>query len=185
VPQIVYIPDTNILSLAGLPEPPERLIEWMKRIGIGRLALCHPVICELLRGAHMAATSNPGKSERLLAWVYRLRHAGFIEIATSWEVSDAYARLVAERRLKFLWAGDPRRKNNKLGHDLVIAANSIAHGMPIATTNVGDFLAIHECIPLPGLYDPLNDKWHVEPGTGNPLAGTLDANTLTWLIPTI
>ncbi len=133
----------------------------------------------------MAATSNPGKSERLFVWVERLRRAGLIEIATSWEVSDVYARLVAERSLKFLWAGDPRRKSDKLGHDLMIAANAIAYGMPIATTNVSDFLAVHQCITLPGLYDPVNDTWHVEPATADPPVRAPDANASPWLIPAI
>jgi toxin FitB len=111
----------------------------------------------------MSAVANPRKSERLFAWVERLNGADFVKVDMSWQVADAYARLISERRLKFLWTGDPRQKSDKVGHDLMIAANSIAYSMPIATHNVRDYLAIQECIPLPGLYDPVAEKWYVEP----------------------
>jgi toxin FitB len=163
VAQIIYILDTNVLSLAGLREPPEGLVAWIKNVGVGQLALCHPVICELLRGAHMSAVSNPGKSERLFAWVDSVMRAGFIQIDMNWDVTRAYAKLLSERRLKSLWAADIRRSNDKVGHDLMIAAHAIAYGMPIASNNVRDFISIHECHALPGLFDPLTDEWHVRP----------------------
>lgn len=165
--QIIYIPDTNIFSLAGLKEPPEHLLAWIKCVGVGQLALCHPVICELLRGAHMAVVPNPAKSERLFAWVDSVMRAGFIQIDMNWDVTRAYAKLLSERRLKSLWAADIRRCNDKVGHDLMIAAHAIAYGMPIASTNVRDFMSIHECHALPGLYDPMTDEWHVRSAINN------------------
>lgn len=111
----------------------------------------------------MSAVSNPGKSERLFAWVDSVMRAGFIQIDMNWDVTGTYAKLLAERRLKSLWATDIRRCNDKVSHDLLIAAHAIAHGMPIATNNIRDFMSIHECQPLPGLYNPIMDEWHVRP----------------------
>lgn len=175
LPEVVYIPDTNIWSAAGLKDPPQRLVGWMRHVGIDRLALVFPVIAELRRGAHLAEEANAAKSSRLFAWIETLEQTGFIEIEVSREVVDIYAKLTSIKALKHLWSADPRRKNCSLGHDLMIAAFSIAYGMPIATRNGRDFAAIHDHCPLPGLYDPFDDKWLLEcQGASNmrPLSGT-------------
>lgn len=58
---------------------------------------------------------------------------------------------------------EPATKKTKTGADLAIASIAIAHKAVVTTGNCSDFLLIHRDFPLPGLYDPFQDKWHVKP----------------------
>lgn len=55
------------------------------------------------------------------------------------------------------------RKAERLLLDMLVAATSLAHGLPIVTSNIIDFMSISEFAQLPGLYDPVTCKWHIPP----------------------
>jgi tetratricopeptide (TPR) repeat protein len=58
---------------------------------------------------------------------------------------------------------DPATKKTKTGADLAIASIAITRKAVMTTANCSDFLFIHRHYPLPGLYDPFQNKWHVKP----------------------
>jgi hypothetical protein len=62
-----------------------------------------------------------------------------------------------------MWTAQRHEKCNRLGHDLMIASVAIVHDAPIITANTKDYLRINDWFPLPGLYHPLEERWHVEP----------------------
>jgi hypothetical protein len=61
---------------------------------------------------------------------------------------------------------DPNARNAATGADLAVAAIAIAEGRVLATDNIGHLLEIHDVIPLPGLFNPLDGEWHVWPTAG-------------------
>ncbi|MFZ0550368.1 MAG: hypothetical protein WAM21_06135, partial [Steroidobacteraceae bacterium] len=65
--------------------------------------------------------------------------------------------------LRNFLVNDPGAKTSKTGADLAIASIAISQDAIVATGNGSDFLLIHEHFPLPGLYDPFEDKWLVKP----------------------
>jgi len=165
----VLLLDTNIVSHMGLKVPKPGLRPWLTEIGTARLAICYPVIAELLRGAHLLAPSNPDRAHEILNWVAEIQRTNFVVLQMNLEVADVYARMTSTPRLKYMWTSDGKSKRNRLGHDLMIAAVSIVHRTPIITGNIGDFLAIDQSFPLPGVYHPYENVWYVAPPFEVPL----------------
>lgn len=157
----LFLMDTNIVSLMGRTLPPPGLRQWLLDVGVRRLALSYPVIAELLRGAHLLERQNPRKSEEIKAWVGRVLATDFPFLDMTTEVAFIYARMTAVPELRHMWTVQRHQKQNRLGHDLMIAAVAIAHKVPILTDNVADFLTIQRIFKLPGLYHPLTSQWHV------------------------
>ena len=158
---IVFLLDTNVLSNAGLKRPPLGLRPWMSALGANSFALSFPVITELRRGAHLALRTDPQRAERLQRWIDAIMQVDFRFAEMTVAVSDLYAHMTTVGPLKNLWCPDPSQKRAKMGHDLMIAALAITHQMPIATSNVRDFVWINEYFPLPGLFDPVRSEWHI------------------------
>jgi predicted nucleic acid-binding protein len=69
--------------------------------------------------------------------------------------------------LRDFLVSDPRSRKIENGADLAIAASGIAKEMAIVTRNIADFLRIHTLFPLPGLFNPFEFVWAVEPATGS------------------
>jgi len=161
--------DTNIVSLMGLTRPPPGLRSWLLRVGITRLAICYPIITELLRGAHLLEKDNPRKCEELKTWVASVLSTDFPVLEMTPDVAMIYARMTSIPRLRHMWTVQRDQKRNRLGHDLMIAAVAIAHDVPVMTANISDFMTIQEEFPLPGLYHPMTSCWHVWPKFEVPL----------------
>lgn len=157
----LFLMDTNIVSLMGKTQSPPGLRQWLLDVGVRRLALSYPVIAELLRGAHLLERQNPRKSEEIKAWVGRVLATDFPVLEMTTEVAFIYAKMTAVPELRHMWTVQRHQKQNRLGHDLMIAAVAIAHRVPIVTDNVADFLTIQRIFKLPGLYHPLTSQWHV------------------------
>jgi toxin FitB len=154
--------DTDIVSLMGRQKAPPGLRPWLLRIGIHRLALCYPVITELMRGAHLKVRDDPESALRIATWANEIVTMGFPFPVMTVEVASKYAEMTSVPGLRHLWTVQRNQKNNRLGHDLAISAVAIVHRMPILTANVDDFLRIHELFPLPGLHHPMKARWFVE-----------------------
>ncbi len=155
--------DTDIVSLMGNPNAPPGLRPWLLEVGVHRLALCYPVIAELMRGANLKIRDNPGKAIAIANWAKELIATSFHFPEMSVDVAMKYAEMTAVPGLKHMWTVPSSQKSNRLGHDLSIAAVSIAHRLPIMSGNVHDYLLIHQLFPLPGLYHPLEARWYIEP----------------------
>ncbi|MCZ7449575.1 type II toxin-antitoxin system VapC family toxin [Agrobacterium rhizogenes] len=165
----ILLLDTDIVSLMGRVKPPPGLRPWLLRVGIHRLALCYPVIAELLRGAHLRLKDDPQRALLLANWVDELISMAFPFPEMTTAVATVYARMTSVPALRHMWTVQRGQKSNRLGHDLMISAVAIAHRMPILTANVDDFLEINAHFSLPGVYHPMEVHWYVEPGFVVPL----------------
>lgn len=165
----ILLLDTDIVSLMGRVKPPPGLRPWLLRVGIHRLALCYPVIAELLRGAHLRVKDDPHRALLITNWVDELISTAFPFPEMTTAVATVYAGMTSVPALRHMWTVQRGQKSNRLGHDLMISAVAIAHRMPILTANVDDFVEINEHFPLPGIYHPMEAEWYVEPGFDVPL----------------
>jgi len=163
---LIYLMDTNILSNAGLKRPPVGLRSWMKTIGANSLALSFPAISELRRGAHLASQVDPQKAARLHGWIDDILSVNFRFAELTSKSADLYAQMASIGPLRHLYVPSPEQKKNKIGHDLLFAALSITHQMPIATFNVKDFILVDRYFPLPGVFHPVDNEWYVRPSSG-------------------
>lgn len=158
---LIYLMDTNILSNAGLKRPPVGLRSWMKATGANSLALSFPAISELKRGAHLALQVDPQKAARLHSWIDDILSVNFPFAELTSKSADLYAKMTTIGALRHLYVPSPAQTKNKISHDLLFAALSITHQMPVATFNVKDFILIDKYFPLPGVFHPVESVWHV------------------------
>lgn len=114
---------------------------------------------ELQLGITKVCATNPIKAVKLSNWYHQLVRTGIPIIETDKDVSETWGVLSADPRLRCL---NPigGRPSSRGGQDLHIAAAALVNRLPIATMNVNDFMLINECYPLPGVYDPLEGRWH-------------------------
>ncbi|WP_281037826.1 MULTISPECIES: type II toxin-antitoxin system VapC family toxin [unclassified Rhizobium] len=157
----IFLMDTNILSNAGLQRPPPGLRSWMKAMGTESLAISFPAIAELRRGAHLALKHDPQKAQRLHNWIDDILSVDFQFAELTSKAANLYAEMTTVGPLRHLHVPSPEQKKDKIGHDLLFAALSITHQMPIASFNVKDFILIDKYFPLPGVFHPVEVQWHV------------------------
>lgn len=165
----ILLLDTTIVSLMGRQRPPPGLRPWLLEIGIERLAICYPVITELLRGAHLIESEKPKKAAEIQAWVAKILGSRFPMPHMDTKVARTYAQMTSVPALRNLWTVQRNQKIGRMSHDLMIAAIAIAHRMPILTDNIIDFMEIHDRFPLPGIYHPMHSRWYVRPQFDVPL----------------
>lgn len=155
--------DTDIVSFMGRRRGPPGLRPWLIKVGIERLGISYPVIAELMRGAHLKRNEDPVRAAEIEFWVKRILATAFPRPEMSLEVAVVYAKMTAVPPLRNMWTIQKNQRSSRLGHDLMIAAVAIAHRLPLMSANVDDYMRIHDYFPLPGLYHPLEAKWHVRP----------------------
>lgn len=153
--------DTDIVSLSGRTRPPPGLRSWLLRVGIHRLNISYPVITELMRGAHLKQRNDPERASRIMAWVNHILMTDFPMPEMNPEVAYVYAQMTSVPFLREMWTVQRGERASRMGHDLMIAAVAITHGMPIVTGNVRDYLKIQQFFSLPGVYQPMELRWHV------------------------
>jgi predicted nucleic acid-binding protein len=159
----LFLLDTDIVSYIGRQRPPPGLREWLTKLGIERLAISFPTIAELRRGAHLLKETYPTKSTAISEWVDEVLATGFQMLQMTPQVAAAYAKMTSTPSLRSMWTVQKRAKQNRLGHDLMLAAVAIGHGAPIMTGNARDYMRVHELFALPGVFDPLLQHWFVAP----------------------
>lgn len=163
MPDQLLLLDTDIVSLAGRQRPPPGLREWLLDVGMERLGICFPVITELMRGVYLLRDRDPERAAAIRSWIARILETDFVVPAMGPEVAEIYARMTSLPCLRHMWTVSRTDKKNRLGHDLMIASVSIVHDAPIVTANPRDYVRISEWFPLSGVYQPLEDRWYVEP----------------------
>ncbi|EJC80807.1 putative nucleic acid-binding protein [Rhizobium leguminosarum bv. trifolii WSM2297] len=151
-----FVLDTCVISETALPRPREPVIRFLATAE--KYFIPAGALMELQLGITKVCATNPIKAVKLSAWYHELVRAGIPIIETDREVSETWGVLSADPRLQGLCQSG--RKAIRGGQDLHIAAAALVRRLPIATMNVTDFMLIHECYPLPGVYDPLESRWH-------------------------
>jgi predicted nucleic acid-binding protein len=152
-----FLLDTCVISETSLARPRESVVRFLETAH--NYYMPTGALMELQMGITKVCATNPAKAVKLSNWYHRLVTAGIPIVETDREISETWGVLAADPRLhKFSPNGGGKRARG--GQDLHIAAASLVRRLPIATMNVNDFMLINDCYPLPGVYDPLNDKWH-------------------------
>ncbi|WP_045016200.1 PIN domain-containing protein [Agrobacterium arsenijevicii] len=153
-----YILDTCVLSETSRVRPHPNVIRFMETAS--NLFIPAAAIMEFQQGITRLCSRDPVKAVRLTRWYQNLMALGMPILETGKEVAEAWGTLAADPRLRNLLVSHPGAKRIRHGQDLHIAAAALVNRKPIATFNTRDFLLIHTCYPLPGIYNPQNDTWH-------------------------
>ncbi|MCQ1768063.1 type II toxin-antitoxin system VapC family toxin [Neorhizobium galegae] len=152
-----FVLDTCVISESFWPRPRENVMRFLQTAS--NYYIPAGALMELQAGITEVCATNPLKAVALSKWYYELLRSGVPIIETGKEVSEIWGILSVDPRLK-AYSGRDGRSKSRGGQDLHIAAAALAHRLPIATMNVGDFMRIDACHPLPGIYDPAQDVWH-------------------------
>jgi predicted nucleic acid-binding protein len=159
---MMYILDTDVLSELARNSGHGALKAWVRDQPNHSLMITFSVFLEIHRGIERLRESNPPKACQLEEWFERLVASDQFVIADmNVRSAKIYAKMTLMPALRFLWTTTPGSKYPKQGQDLAIAAMAIFHDVPVVTRNHKDFLIIHNHFPLPGLYNPATDTWHI------------------------
>jgi predicted nucleic acid-binding protein len=160
-----FMLDTSVISETNLPYPRESIVDFLDTADV--LYLPAGAMVELLMGITLICATNPVQAVKLSNWYHKLIKSGMPIIETDREVIDMWGILIADKRLKNLWADRVDKFGQHVGksrggQDVHIAAAALAKRLPIATLNVKDFMRIDEFYPLPGIYNPETGVWHTK-----------------------
>ncbi|MDO5897866.1 PIN domain-containing protein [Agrobacterium sp. Azo12] len=158
-----YILDTCVLSETSRVRPNPGVVRFIETAS--NLFIPAAAIMEFQQGITQLCSRDPVKAVRLTRWYQNLMALGMPILETGKEVAEAWGTLAADQRLRNLIVSHPGAKRLRHGQDLHIAATALVHRTPIATFNTKDFLLIHSCYPLPGIYNPVSDTWHATDDT--------------------
>lgn len=153
-----FLLDTCVLSEMSKSQPSPAVIRFLETSA--NLFLPTAVLMEFQLGITEASSKDPVRAVRLSNWYSRIISAGLPILDTTQEVAEVWGILAADPRLRGLIVGDGRAKKPRNGQDIHIAAFSLVHKQPIATMNARDFVLIDRYYPLPGIYNPSEDRWY-------------------------
>ncbi|NGO62477.1 type II toxin-antitoxin system VapC family toxin [Rhizobium daejeonense] len=153
-----YLLDTCVLSETSRRNPHPAVIRFIETAE--NLMLPIAVVMEFQMGITEISQKDPVRAVRLATWYQRLAASGLPVIDTNTEIAEVWGVLAADPRLKNLFVANARAQKPRAGQDLHIAAVALVHRVAIATMNVKDFTLIDRFYPLPGIYNPMEDRWH-------------------------
>jgi predicted nucleic acid-binding protein len=163
----MFVLDTDIISNLRKREPHPNLIGWIDAQGWDRLAITAITVMEIQRGIERARVQHPETAERVELWL-----AGMLAVGTPQVLSlDSAAavilgRMYETRALRDFLITAPGSERTKTGGDLAVAAIAISLDAVLVTNNVRDYRRIDAEFPLPGLFNPFDGAWAVEPPAG-------------------
>lgn len=153
-----FLLDTCVLSETSKPKPDAGVLDFIDTAA--NLTIPIAALMEFQMGIMERCATDPIGAVRLSGWFTKLLNAGMPLAETNRDVAEVWGTLSSDKRLRNLITGDPRSKKPRNGQDIHIAAVAIVERLPIATFNVKDFQLINECYPLPGIYNPREEKWY-------------------------
>jgi predicted nucleic acid-binding protein len=174
--------DTSVLSEARkmIDQLNDDIVFFLRQVPPGALAVPSAVIFELQRGASMVALTKPERGRAYQDWLDRLLETDIWLPPADVRVRRLLAEMTVVPELSRFWLDRSKEPKLRFGCDPEIAATAIIYGIPLASTDVTDFLAIHRHFPLPGLYCPLGGKWHVPPPADWCLGESLARSERDW-----
>lgn len=165
---MIFILDTNILSTFRKSKPHPSILRWVAANDWKDLATTVVTVTEIQRGVERARGQHPTVARHVEAWLIGMLAVGEPQVLPlDFEAARVLGRMYEHPALRHFIVTDPQAREQATGADLAIAAIAIAVNATVATHNVGHFLQINAVFPLPGLFDPLDQTWHVRP-TGAP-----------------
>lgn len=160
----MIILDTDVVSNLRRKKPHPSLLRWIGQIGWDELWMTSFTVMEFQIGIERARTTAPLVAEEVAAWLEGLIDIGQPQVlGFDHHAAMLYGRMHETPALRHFLTSPQGSRTAKTGADLAIASIAIVHGAALATGNGADFLEIHARFPLPGLYDPLTETWHVGP----------------------
>ena len=123
-----YLLDTNVISELRKQRPHGGLVAWLQSIDEAKLFLSAVTVGEIQAGIELTREQDPAKASEIETW---------LELVVS-----AYNILPMDAAAFRSWAKLMHKKSDTLYEDAMIAATAQAHGLTVATRNVGDFNAL-------------------------------------------
>ncbi|PSH65302.1 PIN domain-containing protein [Phyllobacterium sophorae] len=159
--------DTSVVSEFSKLKPKEAFLEFLDEYASHHLAIPFPVLVELTTGIEKKMAEQPLRARQLRRWLNLLMATDIQFLPADERVCSIYSKMLVMPQLRNFWIVCPG-SNKKPGMDLMIAATAIAYGCPVATSNVKDFIEIHDYFPLQGIFNPSNGEWAVLPSLLGP-----------------
>jgi predicted nucleic acid-binding protein len=158
----LFLLDTDVVSNLRKAKPHPNLVSWLQSVAPESVFMAAATIAEIQCG--IALINVPAAAHRVQTWLNGMIRDGQPRIADfDARAAGLLGRMWATPGLNNFITNDPRSKKVKSGADLAIAATSIARGMVVVTGNVDDFVTTNTAFPLPGLYNPFDRDWALEP----------------------
>jgi predicted nucleic acid-binding protein len=124
----MYLLDTNVVSELRKPRPHGAVLAWIEQVDDAHLFLSAVTLGEIQAGIELTREQDVAKATEIEAWLEQL--------------ARAYNVLPMDASVFRRWARLMHRKSDTLYEDAMIAATAQAHGLTVATRNVGDFRAL-------------------------------------------
>jgi predicted nucleic acid-binding protein len=155
----VHLLDTDVVSNFRKKAHPN-LVSWLINTEPNQIAVSAITVFEIQAGINYVRNHNPAKAGEIGEWLNAFVLAGGLSIISiDARIAQIYADMFTTPELRNFLTVAPKSKRPKSGADLIIAATAITHNAAIVTMNHNDFEHIHKLFPIPGLYNPLNEKW--------------------------
>jgi len=156
------------LSLFRKQAPHPVAARWMAQTGWDGIATTVVTVTELQRGIERARAQHPTVALDAEGWLDGLLAVGAPQVLPlGFAAARLLGRMYEVPELRHSVVTGRQARSQATGADLAIAAPAtaiaIGAGAMVATANVGHFLQISAAFPLPGLFDPLTQTWHVHP----------------------
>jgi toxin FitB len=159
---VIFILDTNVLSTFRKKKPHPAVVRWVARAGWEEIATTVVTVTEIQRGIERTRTQHPAVAVETERWLTGMLAVGEPQVfPINVQAARLLGRMYETPALRHFVITDPKAKDPATGSDLAIAAIAIAANAAVATNDIGHFLQINDVFPLPGLFDPLNQTWHV------------------------
>ncbi len=160
----MYVLDTNVLSTFCRKTPHPGVARWVAQIGWQAVATTVVTVTEVQRGIERARMQHPRVAAEVEGWLTGLLDAGAPQVLPMGVMAAGLlGRMYETAALRHFIVTDPQAKTQAAGADLAIAAIAIAAGATVATGNIKHFMQIDAWFPLPGLFDPMAQAWHISP----------------------
>jgi predicted nucleic acid-binding protein len=161
---VIFILDTNVLSTFRKKKPHPAVVRWVARAGWDEIATTVVTVTEIQRGIERARAQHPGAANDAERWLTGMLAVGEPQVLPmNVQAARLLGRMYETPALRHFVMTDPKAKDPATGSDVAIAAIAIAANATVATNNIRHFLQINDVFPLFGLFDPLNQTWHVRP----------------------
>ena len=158
----MFVLDTNILSAFRRKKPHPSIARWLAQTGWQDLSTTVATVTEIQRGIERARAQHPATAAEVETWLTGLIALGAPQVLPmNVEAARLLGRMYECPPLRHFIVTDPTAKKPATGIDLAIAAIAIEARAAVATNNVEHFLQINRAFPLPGLFDPIHQTWHV------------------------